>query len=195
MHLSSSRANWCSLFDVVPEGRLQVHFTQSAGLSAGSAGALILPVAGAYIVAGPVVGRLADKADCRQLMRWGLAAGAVCFAVLALPSPPLWLPPATMAALGVAEALVVIPAFPLMVKATRRELNDDATASAFASAVFNAAWSAGEGLGPVVGVWPIHNWGFAPTMVACACCLGATIPMAEMLSTGTKHGSYAAVDV
>ena len=61
--------------------------------------------------------------------------------------------------------------FPAMTRAARREL-DETTASALTSAAFNAAWSAGEGLGPVLGVWPMQHWGFAPTMVACACCLG-----------------------
>ena len=161
-------------------------------MTAGSAGTFILAAAVASIVAGPVVGRLADRIDCRRLMRNGLAGGAVSFAVLALPSPPLWLPVVAMVGLGVAEVFVVIPAFPVMVKAARLDL-DEATASAFASTVFNAAWSAGEGLGPVLGVWPMYHWGFAATMAACACCLVAAIPISTMLSTWTKHGRSAAV--
>lgn len=150
---------------------MTMHYAQTAGLSAGSIGAFILLVALAYIVAGPWAGRLADRTDCRKLMRGGLTLGSACYVALAVPSPPLFLPAVAMGALGAAEAFVVIPAFPAMTRAARREL-DETTASALTSAAFNAAWSAGEGLGPVLGVWPMQHWGFAPTMVACACCLG-----------------------
>ena len=114
-------------------------------------------------------------------MRCGLYLGAAGFALLSLPAPqwlPHWsLPALGMAGIGVAEALAIIPAFPVLLLAARQSNLGEVHAAALSSAAFNAAWSVGEAAGPMLGVWPIGHWGFRNTMAACAaaCCLAAAL--------------------
>ena len=173
-------------------GALYANLVVHCAASPAQAGLLVLLVALAYIGAAPCTGHLIDANLCsgRTVLIGGLLLGSASYALLSCSmlgmggaAPPYadeaaWssgvggsarLAGVAVAcvALGLAESLVLVPAFPELLSLMPPSL-DDEVASGIVSALFNAAWSGGEAAGPVLSVWPVQRWGFPRAMLACA---------------------------
>ncbi|XP_043242092.1 MFS-type transporter SLC18B1-like [Amphibalanus amphitrite] len=123
-----------------------------------------------YALSSPLWGRLSDYIDNTFLLVAGSLAPTALGVLLIPPSPLLGLRPSRVL-LGVGMTLrevfqigAYLPLLPLMVRrSTARGLQSDVSGQALLSAVFGAAYSLGNVLGPVGGGLVTDLWGY-PTL-------------------------------
>ncbi|WP_027480694.1 MFS transporter [Deinococcus pimensis] len=88
------------------------YFQGAQGIDAVVAGVLLAPVAVGLLIASPLAGRVADRADPLLLIRWGLALNTLALAGFALTldlHTPYWLDAALMFLAGVGSGLFNSP--------------------------------------------------------------------------------------
>ncbi|WP_214407749.1 MFS transporter [Pseudonocardia lacus] len=143
---------------------LPLQLTSRFGLDAAGVGLVFAVAVLTSILANLVVGRWTATTSPRVLIGAGAAAGALSLAVVGLVDD-VWAVSAGMGLLGVATALVFVPATVLIGEQGARAVPPTLGG---AYALFNLAYAGGIALGPIVAGSAVEGMGFGSALLLVA---------------------------
>mmetsp|Transcript_52429 Transcript_52429/g.169029 ORF Transcript_52429/g.169029 Transcript_52429/m.169029 type:complete len:389 (+) Transcript_52429:242-1408(+) len=149
-------------------------------LGAAQSGALLMLIAVAYIILCPIVGGLCDGPVLRSKLCLvsGLLLALLAYSLLAAGA--LLCQGVGLLVLGASEALVLIPAWPVLLDLAGGE---ETEASGTVSAILNTSYLAGEGMGPFLSLLLVNHLGFQVAMIVQVFIIGlAYLAVADLTS-------------
>eukprot|EP00929_Paragymnodinium_shiwhaense_P086062 TRINITY_DN46540_c0_g1_i1.p1 TRINITY_DN46540_c0_g1~~TRINITY_DN46540_c0_g1_i1.p1 ORF type:complete len:444 (+),score=69.01 TRINITY_DN46540_c0_g1_i1:66-1397(+) len=141
------------------------------GFPAGKTAGLLLLIALSYTLTCSKVGEACDGPVTRswKCMEIGLAVGICAYLALGVGGEA-WVQGVGLFILGISEAMILIPAFPVLLDVAGGF--EAGAAAGVASAILNTRYYAGECVGPLLSLVSVDKVGFSTTMLLQAAGVG-----------------------